>query len=38
MSKKSEACQDMRQSAKLGYSEAFNHIRSLCDDLAGSID
>lgn len=38
MSKKSKACEDMRQSAKLGYSEAFNHIRSLCDDLNTSID
>jgi len=38
MSKKSEACEDMRQSAKLGYSEAFNHIRSLCDDLVQRIE
>ena len=25
-----KACEDMRQSAKLGYTDAFDHIRSLC--------
>lgn len=30
LDKNNEACQDMRQAAKLGYEEAFNHIRQIC--------
>ncbi len=26
------ACQDMRQAARLGYQEAFDHIRQICKD------
>ena len=30
--KKDAACQDMRQAARLGYEDAFNHIASVCQD------
>jgi len=38
LTKNDKACEDMRQSAKLGYADAFNHIRQLCSDLSASVD